>query len=315
MSCSNPQQKGMPLISLRVQRSFSTDIHSVLRSCGLHCSSGMADPVASVETIVRIALAISKAVGTAQRNIDQCKDVQAQVSVAKDSLLVLQRKGLMDDKGSAVGRALGHLKTTLRRALELVRACQKEDQSFVQRVLRAEDLSSQLRQVKQDILQELSMATFAINAHMAPDAHHDGQRQLQVQHRRHETPAHQKHEHGQGKTPEHRRITDSEHRRTKTSEHRTTKTPECRRNKTPEHRTPNAREHRRATDPEHRRTKTPEHRQPTRPEHRRPKTPERRRPDTPKHQRPDTSEHRRAGTHVHQRPKMVEKQRPKTPAH
>ncbi|KAG2564034.1 hypothetical protein PVAP13_8KG337500 [Panicum virgatum] len=135
----------------------------------------MADPVASVETIVRIALAISEAVGTAQRNIDQCKDVQTQVSIARDSLLVLQRKGLAD-KGSAVGRALGNLKKTLRRALELVRACQ-EDQGFVQRVLRAEDLSSQLRQVKQDILQELSMATFAINAHMAPDArHHHGQR-------------------------------------------------------------------------------------------------------------------------------------------
>ena len=137
----------------------------------------MADPVASVETIVRIALAISEAVGTAQRNIDQCKDVQTQVSIAWDSLLVLQRKGLAE-KGSAVGRALGNLKKTLRRALELVRACQ-EDQGFVQRVLRAEDLSSQLRQVKQDILQELSMATFAINAHMAPDAHHHhGQRQL-----------------------------------------------------------------------------------------------------------------------------------------
>ena len=92
-------------------------------------------------------------------------------------IMVLQRKGLAD-KGSAVGRALGNLKKTLRRALELVRACQ-EDQSFVQRVLRAEDLSNQLRQVKQDILQELSMATFAINAHMAPDAHHHhGQRQL-----------------------------------------------------------------------------------------------------------------------------------------
>jgi len=52
----------------------------------------MADPVASVETIVRIALAISEAVGTAQRNIDQCKDVQTQVSIAKDSLLVQQKK-------------------------------------------------------------------------------------------------------------------------------------------------------------------------------------------------------------------------------
>ena len=53
----------------------------------------MADPVASVETIVRIALAISEAVGTAQRNIDQCKDVQTQVSIAWDSLLSCRGRG------------------------------------------------------------------------------------------------------------------------------------------------------------------------------------------------------------------------------
>jgi len=137
----------------------------------------MADPVASVQTIVRIALAISNAVGTAQRNIDQCEDIRIQVSIAKDSLLDLQKKGMMDTD-TAVSRALGHLKKTLRHALELVRACQV-NQSFVQRVLKAKDLSNQLREVEQNILRQLSMATFAINAHMAPDAHHHhGQRQL-----------------------------------------------------------------------------------------------------------------------------------------
>ncbi|CAO2146357.1 unnamed protein product [Urochloa humidicola] len=189
----------------------------------------MADPIASVETIVRIALAISEAVGTAQRNVDECRDVKTQVRIVSDNLRVLQEKGIASDP--AVGPALHHLKKTLRHALELVRAC-KEEQNFVERVFKAEELSSQLRQVKEDITQNLSIATFAINAHLAPNAshrHHKDRRHEKLHHHHH----HKSHATCEHRSPhEHRRPvnqmtkTHYEHHKPDTHEHRHTKAPE-----------------------------------------------------------------------------------------
>lgn len=130
----------------------------------------MADPVATVETIVKIAVAISKAVDKAQRNIDECKDIKTLVATASGAVKVLKEKGVID-RVPELSDALGHLKKTLRNGLSVVRACQK-DQNFMQRVFMAEELSSQLSQVKEDITQKTTMANFAINAYMAANADH-----------------------------------------------------------------------------------------------------------------------------------------------
>ncbi|KAJ1256939.1 hypothetical protein BS78_K260100 [Paspalum vaginatum] len=304
----------------------------------------MADPIASVETILQIAKAISDAVGTARRNIDECRDVRTQVAIESGSLRLLQEKGLTVDRGSAVSCALGHLDRTLRHALELVRAC-REEQGFVQLVLNAEDMSNKLRQVKEDILQKLSLATFAINAHMmAPNAnhaagqHHQDGRHEKVEHsrrpphtpapktplehrRRPATPApqmpkaKQEHhhrpdtrEHRHGKAPEHhhKHVTQEDHPRTQTPAQQRPKAQH-------EHQKPTTREHPHASSTSEQKTRHGTNGQNQRLENR-----EEHRPKTPDHHRGPTREHRGGGgsqTHAHQRPKMGENQGSKMPAH
>lgn len=124
----------------------------------------MADPIATVEMIARIAVAINEAVRTAQRNIKDCDDVKDLVSMASSGVKVVKETGVTD-RVPELSKALGHLKKTLKHALSVVKACQ-EDQNFVQRVFMAEDLWNQLAQVKDDIVRKTSMANFAINTYM-----------------------------------------------------------------------------------------------------------------------------------------------------
>lgn len=156
MHCSHPHQR----ISLVEQ---------------LHLEAGqgeMADPIATVETIMRIAVAINKAVHKARKNIDDCKEVQTLVAMGSGGLKVLKEKGVTD-RVPELSDALGHLKMTLKHALSIVEACQ-EDHNLFQRVVMADDLSNQLHHVKEDITQKTTMVTFAISAYMAANADHTG---------------------------------------------------------------------------------------------------------------------------------------------
>jgi L1 cell adhesion molecule like protein len=124
----------------------------------------MADPVASVERIIKVGLRIKEAADTVRRNAAVCQEIRTRVLRFGAVLSQLQRAGAVDDS-PAMGGALDDLEETLRRALELVTSCQDRT-NVVRRLLTAGDLARQLRAVKEDILNKVMLASFAINAHI-----------------------------------------------------------------------------------------------------------------------------------------------------
>jgi len=128
----------------------------------------MADPVGSLERIIKVGLRIKAAVDTVRRNAVVCQEIRRRVLRFSAVLSQLQQTGAMDDS-PAMGVALYELEETLQRALELVTACQDQDRrttsGIVRRLLGARNLARQLRAVKDDILNKVMLASFAINAH------------------------------------------------------------------------------------------------------------------------------------------------------
>ena len=122
----------------------------------------MADPVAGVEKIVKLGLAIMEAVDTVRHNEEECNEIRRRVLRFSDILSQLQQTGMMNDSPVMSG-ALEDLEESLHRALELVMACQ--ERSTIRRLIAAGELSKQLRRVKDDILNKVMLASFAINAH------------------------------------------------------------------------------------------------------------------------------------------------------
>ena len=121
----------------------------------------MADPVAGVEKIVKLGLAIKGAVDTARHNEEECHEIRKRVLRFSDILSHLQQTGMINDSPAMSG-ALEDLEESLHQGLELVMACQ--ERSTIRRLISAGDLSKQLRRVKEDILNKVMLA-FAINAH------------------------------------------------------------------------------------------------------------------------------------------------------
>jgi hypothetical protein len=109
----------------------------------------MADPVAGVERIVKLGLAIKDAVDTVRHNEEECREIRRCVLRFSAILSQLQQAGLMKDSPALSG-ALEDLEESLQEGLELVSAG---------------ELSKQLRRVKEDILDKVMLASFAINAH------------------------------------------------------------------------------------------------------------------------------------------------------
>ncbi|KAJ1256943.1 hypothetical protein BS78_K260200, partial [Paspalum vaginatum] len=122
----------------------------------------MADPVAGVEKIVKLGLAIKEAVDTVRHNEEECREIRKRVLRFSAILSQLQQTGLMNDS-PALSDALEDLEESLHQALELVMACQ--ERSTIRRLINAGDLSKQLLRVKDDILNKVMLASFAINAH------------------------------------------------------------------------------------------------------------------------------------------------------
>ena len=133
--------------------------------CAASCvrqEGSMADPVATVEKIVKIGLKIKDAVDKARHNGDECREIRKSVLRFSEILSQLQQTGTVADSPAMAG-ALEDLEETLQRALELVTACQ--ERTTTRRLVAAGDLSKQLRRVQDDILNKVMLASFAINAH------------------------------------------------------------------------------------------------------------------------------------------------------
>ncbi|CAL4990493.1 unnamed protein product [Urochloa decumbens] len=120
----------------------------------------MADPVAGVEKIVKLGLAIKEAVDTVRHNEDECREIRKRVLRFSDILSQLQQTGMVNDSPAMSG-ALEDLEESLHQGLELVMACQ--ERSTIRRLISAGDLAKQLRRVKDDILNKVMLASFAIN--------------------------------------------------------------------------------------------------------------------------------------------------------
>ncbi|KAJ1256944.1 hypothetical protein BS78_K260300 [Paspalum vaginatum] len=121
----------------------------------------MADPLASVEKIVKIGLMIKHAVDTVRKNMEVCQEIRKRVLRFSDILSQLQQTGMLSSNPAMSG-ALEDLEDTLERALELVTSCQ-ERRSTIRRFITAGDLAKQLRAVKDDIQNKVMLASFAIN--------------------------------------------------------------------------------------------------------------------------------------------------------
>ncbi|KAG2559218.1 hypothetical protein PVAP13_8NG304020 [Panicum virgatum] len=138
------------------------------RACSVLCAAScvrqegsMADPVATVERIVKIGLKIKEAVDKARHNEEDCREITRQVLMFSAILSQLQQTGTVAD--SPAMAALEALEETLQRALELVTACQ--ERTTIRRLVAAGDLSKQLRRVRDDISNNVMLASFAINVH------------------------------------------------------------------------------------------------------------------------------------------------------
>ncbi|KAL6907826.1 hypothetical protein ACP4OV_001996 [Aristida adscensionis] len=138
----------------------STGRHRSLCTGSQTAHETMADPVAGVERIVKLGLAIKTAVDTVRQNEEVCHEIRRRVLRFSDILSQLQRTGLMDGSPAMSG-ALEDLEESLRHALELVTACQ--ERGTIRRFITAGDLARQLRRVKDDILNKVMLASFAIN--------------------------------------------------------------------------------------------------------------------------------------------------------
>ncbi|CAL5051376.1 unnamed protein product [Urochloa decumbens] len=121
----------------------------------------MADPVAIVERILKIGLKIKEAADMVHQNEEVCQEIRKRVLRFSAILSRLQQQTGMVDSDPAMGGALQDLEATLERALELVTACQ--ERSAVRRLVTAGDLAKRLREVKDDILNKVMLALFAMN--------------------------------------------------------------------------------------------------------------------------------------------------------
>lgn len=119
----------------------------------------MADPLASVEKIIKVALAIKEAVKTVRKNKEQCREIRKRVLRVSALLKRLQETEIMQDP--AMCDALEALEETLTHTHDLIIACQKKN--IMCHFCMAWDLAKQLREVKQDISDQMVDGIFAAN--------------------------------------------------------------------------------------------------------------------------------------------------------
>nr|XP_034606230.1 uncharacterized protein LOC117866183 isoform X2 [Setaria viridis]XP_034606231.1 uncharacterized protein LOC117866183 isoform X2 [Setaria viridis] len=119
----------------------------------------MAGPRASVEKIIKVALTIKEAVKTVRKNKKQWREIRKRVLRVSALLKRLQVTEIMQDP--AMRDALEALEETLTRTHDLIIACQKKN--IMCHFCMAWDLAKQLREVKQDISDQMVDGIFAAN--------------------------------------------------------------------------------------------------------------------------------------------------------
>lgn len=123
----------------------------------------MIDPIATVEKIVQLARLINMAMDAVQQNAKACGDIKRMVTNV--SIIASRLKNNTEAmKDRATRDALDHLEKMLHRALKLVQECQKKQKSLVPRLVAAPDLSKQLREVKEDISQNVNVLNLALSS-------------------------------------------------------------------------------------------------------------------------------------------------------
>ncbi|TVU23608.1 hypothetical protein EJB05_25983, partial [Eragrostis curvula] len=122
----------------------------------------MADPVASVEKIVKIGLKIKEAADTVRHNEEACLEIRKSVLRYSTMLSQLQQRGVMNNS-SVMSGALDDLAETLERALKLVMACQEKGK--ISRFVSAGDLSKQLRRVKDNMSEKVMVVLCALQVY------------------------------------------------------------------------------------------------------------------------------------------------------
>jgi len=119
----------------------------------------MADPLASVEKIVKVALAIKEVVKTVRKNKEQCHEIRKRVLRVSALLKRLRETEMIQNP--AMCDALEAIEEPLTRGHGLIVACQKKN--IMCRFCMAGDLAKQLREVKQDISDQMVDGIFAAN--------------------------------------------------------------------------------------------------------------------------------------------------------
>ncbi|TVU04350.1 hypothetical protein EJB05_50084, partial [Eragrostis curvula] len=122
----------------------------------------MADPVASIEKIVKIGLKIKEAVDTVRRNKEVCLEIRKIVLRYSAILSQLQQTGVMNNSPVMSG-ALEDLAEALEGALELVTVCQ--ERSTISSFISAGDLSKQLGRATDKISARAMVVLCALQAH------------------------------------------------------------------------------------------------------------------------------------------------------
>ncbi|KAJ1256929.1 hypothetical protein BS78_K259100 [Paspalum vaginatum] len=118
---------------------------------------GMADPLGSLEKIVKLALRIKEAVDTVRQNKEECQQIRTRAVRVSSLLSRLPETGMTADP--AMCDALEDLEDSLRRAHTLVAACQET--TTVCLYCTAGGQARRLRRVQDDISQKVMLVVFA----------------------------------------------------------------------------------------------------------------------------------------------------------
>lgn len=125
----------------------------------------MADPLGSLEKIVKLALRIKEAVDTVRHNKEDCRQIRTRAVRVSSLLSRLPETGIAGDP--AMCDALGDLEDALRRAHALVMACQQQGSTVsVCLYCTAGKQARRLRRVQDDISQKMMLVVFATNIHI-----------------------------------------------------------------------------------------------------------------------------------------------------
>ncbi|CAL4990471.1 unnamed protein product [Urochloa decumbens] len=119
----------------------------------------MADPLGSLEKIVKLALTIKEAVDTVRQNKEECQQIRTRAVRVSSLLSRLPDTGMTADP--AMCGALQDLEDSLQRAHTLVAACQ--DSTTVCLYCTAGKQARRLRRVQDDISQKVMLVVFATN--------------------------------------------------------------------------------------------------------------------------------------------------------